>query len=1236
MTQAQREAAAERAAIRRAVGKDGRGSSEIKPQVTAPGSTSLAPPTLFGDVPNWAYTPALRKFVDSLPGLGSSNANNLGQFIPIAVPDTLTYPGSDYYTLSLDQYAQKLHSDLPLTALRGYRDMNPAADGGNTNHYFGPVIVAQTNRPVRILMRNNLPTLGNARGTVGPGSNGDLFLPVDTTIMGAGTGPLGGSELYTQNRSTVHLHGSDAPWISDGTPHQWITPAGEITNYRKGASFANVPDMIGPGKSIPVDQVPADGLATYYYPNQQSGRLMFYHDHAYGITRLNIYAGIAAGYLLHDSVEDALINSGVLPNQGGGVNKWGIPLIIQDRTFVPQTAALMAQDPTWDTTRYGGFGALWFPHVYMPNQNPEDLEGANAMGRWDYGPWFWPPQTVATMTHGPIPVINPLPGQPKEVPAIPNPSLVPEAFLDTPLVNGTAYPYLNVGRQAYRFRILNAANDRYFNFQLYYASDPNGNICKGTPSKTNCTEVSMVPAFPRWDPPPITIPAMLPNCLVNTDVQPGGLATGNLALSASGLPPNCWPSTWPTDARAGGVPDPSVAGPAMIQIGTEAGLLPAPAVIPPTPVGYNYNRRDIVVLNVDKHALFLGPAERADVIVDFSSVPSGSTLILYNDAPAPVPGFDPRNDYYTNDPDFRSTGGTGKTAAGFGPNIRTMMQFRVTGNTAVPFNYNALAAAMPAAFAQSQKQMVVGEPAFNLAYGKSYTDAHARISDSTMTFTPTTPAGQPMAAPVTVSMQPKAIQELFDPDYGRMNSTLGVEIPNTNFLNQTTIPYYYIDPPTEVIHDGERQLWKITHNGVDTHAVHFHLFNVQLINRVGWDGAVRAPDANEIGWKETVRMNPLEDVIVALQPKVPSFLPFAVGNSIRSLDVTKPDGVPSGFTNVSPNGNPIVPPLLNQKYNFGWEYVWHCHLLGHEENDMMRPIVINVTAGPPAPTNLTAQPNGTLVTLTWTDNAANETGFYVQRATDAGFNKNFMQYTVAANVNAVPSQVVSLDPNPIPSPLTESYYYRVWAFNADGTSLPSNVVNFGPPAAPTGLTGVIGGNAAAPQVTLQWTDNSLNETGFVLQRATDPGFTSPTEFLLAANPGTSANWVDVPVPVGGTYYYRVMSYNLAGRSLPSNVVGPLSFLPAAPSNLVISATGRGYTTLQFTDNATTETGFVIQRAVLTGGIPGTWQTLATLSARAGVGTRVSYSDTELNSRSTYTYRVQAINGFGGSAWCLLQ
>jgi hypothetical protein len=86
---------------------------------------------------------------------------------------------------------------------------------------------------------------------------------------------------------------------------------------------------------------------TFFYTNQQSARLMFYHDHAWGITRLNVYAGEAAPYIITDETEQALVGSGTIP----GADKT-IPLVIQEKTFVPQmynTNEQMAwQDPTWD------------------------------------------------------------------------------------------------------------------------------------------------------------------------------------------------------------------------------------------------------------------------------------------------------------------------------------------------------------------------------------------------------------------------------------------------------------------------------------------------------------------------------------------------------------------------------------------------------------------------------------------------------------------------------------------------------------------------------------------------------------------------------------------------------------------------------------------------------------------------------------------------------------------------
>ncbi len=1087
ITNKQRQAVADHAAAHR----EAAAKAQNKAAGSGPSALALNPggtPDYF-NIANWANSPiptinpatkkltgGIRKFVDSLPGLGALNANNLGQYIPVAKPDTITYPGSDYYEISLVQYTEKLHTDLPATKLRGYVQTNNGTDASGSNtltpapvHYMGPLILSQRDRPVRVKFINTLPT----------GADGNLFIPVDTTLMGAGMGPLGmdvtpGRPMnYTQNRAAIHLHGGTTPWISDGTPHQWITPAGEITDYNNGVSVQNVPDMPDPGP----------GAVTLYYTNQQSARLMFYHDHAYGLTRLNVYVGEAAGYLVTDPVEEDLLSvKKVLPDLGG-VYHYGIPLIIQDKTFVDANT-IAATDPTWNwgtTPPTPRTGDLWFPHVYMPNQNPANEEGVNAFGRWDYGPWFWP--VFGPLTHPPVLIgTDPTSGDPLFAPGTPNPSMVMEAFMDTPLVNGTPYPYLNVSRRAYRFRILNACNDRSLNLQLYYAD-------KGNKS----TEVKMVPAV----------------------------------FNAK------YPATWPTDGRNGGVPDPLTAGPSMIQIGTEGGFLPEPVVLPNTPVGYNYNRRDIVVLNVATHTLLLGPAERADVIIDFSKVKKGAKLILYNDAPAPVPAFDERYDYYTDDPNQTETGGAPPTRRGYGPNTRTILQFRVTGTAkAQPaFDIDALNAVWPAAYAASQPAPIVPQPTYPAPYTAA-DETYSLIQDTNLTFTP---VGS--VTPITVEMKPKAIQELFEMDYGRMNSTLGVELPFTNSRNQTTIPLGYIDPPTEIIQDGNVQIWKITHNGVDTHAIHVHLFNMQLINRVGWDGAIRPPERNELGWKETVRMNPLEDCIVALKPVAPA-LPFAVPDSNRPIDPTMPLG--STFQSIDPITNQSYT-VTNIMTNFGWEYVWHCHLLGHEEMDMMRPMVFTelkkYVTSVTAPYGLTADVNTTQrIHLAWVDNSSKETGFRIERA---------IEPNAFAEINTVDVNVTDYNDNNVIPGLT--YTYRVLDFNSDGNSLPSNTVMItaAAPVTPSNLVvtaSVISINM--PTVTLTWTDNSNNEAGFTIQRATNSGFTKGlTTFTVGPNVNT---YTDGTVLTKKTYYYRVQAFNGAGSSAfvkPVKVKTPGQLVP---------------------------------------------------------------------------------------------
>ena len=116
------------------------------------------------------------------------------------------------------------------------------AYGVDDPHYLGPVISATKDKPVRIVFYNLLPT----------GAEGDLFLPTDSSMMGSGMGPMNmaapvdqgtvtdgvrnpacteypkdATGCFKDNRATLHLHGGVTPWISDGTPHQWITPASE-------------------------------------------------------------------------------------------------------------------------------------------------------------------------------------------------------------------------------------------------------------------------------------------------------------------------------------------------------------------------------------------------------------------------------------------------------------------------------------------------------------------------------------------------------------------------------------------------------------------------------------------------------------------------------------------------------------------------------------------------------------------------------------------------------------------------------------------------------------------------------------------------------------------------------------------------------------------------------------------------------------------------------------------------
>jgi spore coat protein A len=157
------------------------------------------------------------------------------------------------------------------------------------------------------------------------------------------------------------------------------------------------------------------------------------------------------------------------------------------------------------------------------------------------------------------------------------------------------------------------------------------------------------------------------------------------------------------------------------------------------------------------------------------------------------------------------------------------------------------------------------------------------------------------------------LNETFDA-YGRLIQMLGTTTPPAVGKG---FGLAYEAPATELVAAGSTEVWRIFNTTADTHPIHFHLVNVQVLSRQPFKlssgslftptGVAVGPQPNELGWKETVRMNTGEVTSVLMKFDLPTGLPFTVPTSPRT------------------GGN---------------EYVWHCHILEHEEHDMMRPLVV--------------------------------------------------------------------------------------------------------------------------------------------------------------------------------------------------------------------------------------------------------------------------------------------------------
>ncbi len=266
----------------------------------------------------------LTPFVDPLP-------------LPaVAQPTSGEAGGEASYILTMREVQQQLHRDLANpTTVWGFGD-------GVSASYPGPTIEAATNKPITVTYVNDLRDTG--AGGNPPPLRTDHYLPVDLCPHGA----LDNKDAWT----VVHLHGGHVAPEFDGYPEATFPPGQQVV---------------------------------YQYPNAQLPATLWYHDHALGITRLNVYMGLAGFYIVRDNVEDALgLPACDGPCVAGQPREYDVPLAIQDRTFNPDGS--LSYPATWQDVFFGDTvlvnGKVW-PFLQV-KQGKYRLRALNGSGSRTY------------------------------------------------------------------------------------------------------------------------------------------------------------------------------------------------------------------------------------------------------------------------------------------------------------------------------------------------------------------------------------------------------------------------------------------------------------------------------------------------------------------------------------------------------------------------------------------------------------------------------------------------------------------------------------------------------------------------------------------------------------------------------------------------------------------------------------------------------------------------------------
>jgi len=348
-------------------------------------------------------------------------------------------------------------------------------------------------------------------------------------------------------------------------------------------------------------------------------------------------------------------------------------------------------------------------------------------------------------------------------------------------------------------------------------------------------------------------------------------------------------------------------GPAFWQIGTDGGYLDFPVQIDPTAPGNQLQK------------LRMMPGERTDIIVDFAGLAPGTTLFLRNNAKHPYPA--------------------GKTVDG--NTLGRIMQFRIVDSTGPDTSYNpALGGAL-----RTPMVRLVDPVAGTLAPGV--------VVQKTRQLT----LNEVMGMPTEV----EGVEYEGGPLEVLVNNTLWAGKDHEGNIRPDFTPIDVggvVTGYSELPKEGETEVWEIINVTADAHPIHLHLVQFQLISRRNFDtrryldayaeayggtivdgfgppndynvpnadgavggnpavgpflrGPMKPPDANEAGWKDTVTMFPGQVTRIAVR-----WAPMALPASTPPVDA---------YYAFSPDG--------------GHGYVWHCHIVDHEDNEMMRPNIV--------------------------------------------------------------------------------------------------------------------------------------------------------------------------------------------------------------------------------------------------------------------------------------------------------